>query len=70
MPNEEKGATDGSRPMPAGLEGSELQVTQTLRDYTKMTERQLLREGRLMYSGLQAIWCAELNYQARTRDGR
>jgi hypothetical protein len=43
-----------------GFEGSYLQVKLPARDYTKMSARQLLREGRQMYAGLQALWRVEL----------
>jgi hypothetical protein len=41
-----------------------LQVKLPVRNYTKMSRRQLLREGQLMYAGLQAIWFAELKLPA------
>ncbi|MFY9645059.1 MAG: hypothetical protein WAK29_07765 [Terriglobales bacterium] len=43
------------------FEGFVLQVTLPTRNYTKMSLRRLLREGQRMYSGLEAIWRAELN---------
>ncbi len=43
-----------------GFDGLKLQVTLPRRDYTQMSARQLLREGRQMYAGLQALWRVEL----------
>ena len=43
-----------------GFGDLEFSVTLPRRDYTKMSERQLLREGWRMYTGLQVIWRVEL----------
>ena len=43
-----------------GFGDLELSVTLPARDYTKMTGHQLMREGRQMYAGLQALWRVEL----------
>lgn len=43
-----------------GFDVVDLQVTLPVRDYTKMSPRQVFREGCRMYSGLQAVWHAEL----------
>ncbi len=45
---------------PEGFGGLELQGTMRHRDYTRMNARQLLRAGRQMYAGLQALWRVEL----------
>jgi hypothetical protein len=45
---------------PEGFDCFQLELKLPLRNYTKMSRRQLLREGQLMYAGLQAIWSAEL----------
>ena len=43
-----------------GFEGRDLSVKLPRRDFTKMSQRQLLREGRRMYLGLQIAWRVEL----------
>ena len=43
-----------------GFDGLKLQVKLPRRNYSKMSQRQLLREGRQMYAGLQALWRVEL----------
>ena len=45
---------------PQGFDRPELHVTLPRRDFTRMSPRQLVREGRRMYANLQAIWRAEL----------
>ncbi len=43
-----------------GFDGLKLQVKLPRRNYRKMSQQQLLREGRRMYAGLQALWRVEL----------
>jgi hypothetical protein len=43
-----------------GFDDLDWQIKLPRRDYARMSEPQLWREGRRMYAGLQAIWHAEL----------
>jgi hypothetical protein len=45
---------------PVSFDGLELRVTLPRRDFTRMSRRQLLREGKRMYANLQEMWHAEL----------
>ena len=43
------------------FDGLDFPVTLPRRDYRRMSARQLHREGRLMYAGLQVAWRVEIN---------
>ena len=45
---------------PEGFEGRAASVKLPRRDYKRMNQRQLLREGWRMYAGLQVMWRVEL----------
>jgi len=49
-----------ARKQPEAFEGLGLQVTLPRPDYSRMSERQLFREGQRRYAGLQALWRVEL----------
>ena len=49
-----------ARKQPEVFEDLTMPVKLPRRNYSKMSERQLLREGRLMYAGLQVAWRVEL----------
>jgi len=49
-----------ARKQPEVFEDLTMPVKLPGRNYSKMSERQLLREGRLMYAGLQVAWRVEL----------